>query len=134
MAEFKSEQGDMIEVRHTSKGEWEGRIFIARHEGGFICASNGNKKLPLRWEQGRDRLVKPEPAEFTRETWPKQRVMLRHRKWAEESMSTMTGFNVGGIELCGNTVPYGKLKRDYLMSFDWGGTWQPCHYIPGSPQ
>ena len=127
MAEFKSEQGEMIEVRRNSKGEWEARIFIARHEGGFICARNGHKKLPLRWEQGRDLPVKPEPAEYTRQTWPKQQVMLRHRKWAEDRMTVMAGFNVGGVELSGTTVPYGKLKRDYQMSFDWGETWQPCH-------
>ena len=132
MTEFNPKQGEVIHVRNDEDSAWLERTFVTKYRGLYHCELFGDDRL-YPWEDVKPLPAEPEPTEYTRQTWPKQQVMLRHRKWAEDCMTVMAGFNVGGVELSGNTVPYGKLKRDYLMSFDWGGTWQPCHYVPEQP-
>ena len=132
MGKFGAKQGEVIRVRQHVAESWKERVFVATHSGGFLCEVLGNNEGVHRWE-----LVKPLPANqrpipFTHETWPKQIVHIRKDTWDENVFDQVTGRYSEGVTHDGDRTTFDELLHHYLMSFDWGVTWQPCHYVEES--
>ena len=133
MGEFKPTRGESIQVQGTS-GQWAEtpRVFITMHKGCYLCEQLDNDEGFVLWPAARPVPLKPKPTSYSHETWPNQIVHIRKYAWDEKVFDQVTGRWLDGVTHEGVRTTFDELTHHYLMSFDWGVTWQPCHYVPES--
>ena len=133
MSDFKPKQGENIQVLGISRLWLETpRVFIAMHKGRYLCEQLSNDEEVAVWPAARPLPTKPEPTLFTHETWPNQIVHIKRGIWDANVFDLVTGRYPDGVTHDGDRTTFDELLHRYLMSFDWGETWQPCHHAPES--
>ena len=126
---FKPEKGEMIRVGRDSTATFD-REFVVYFEGFYHCKDTRGEKHLVPWPYAEETPRKSEPIPYTSETWPRRAVCLRNKGWGSYGIAFPTRVGTHGVGVDGGLVYYDNLKHDYQMSFDFGATWQPCHYIP----
>ena len=133
MTDFNPKQGEMIIVGHRPRNPGNEREFVIRLGDIYHCKSSDPQDVSLfPWECAGPLPNKPEPIPFTHETWPKQPVHVVPRGDERASSWLMLGFHVSGIRTSSRSINFTELEANYLISFDFCQTWQPCHYVPES--